>query len=315
MKAVTPRYRVAIIGAGKVGSGDDTPSSKEFLTHAHAIVKNPTLSLAALVDTDGARAATEASKWDAKSYTDIEAMFAAEKPDVVVIATPDDTHARLLTEVAARNVRLIVLEKPAVTSDAEAARLSQIPIPMPVVVNFRRRFDPTVQTLAEELVRGMYGRVISARGTYMRGILHNGSHMLDLARILFGEMRSAKATSRLDDFPEGLPTIGGIASFERCPEFHLVCGRGGDFVFELEILTEKKRFHFTDEGFTLTTEDIGPAHTLGEPQRAQTGLSEAFPNLYEHVIAVLDGEESVRSTLENALKTHDACMQFAAEVK
>lgn len=306
-------FRVAIIGAGNIACGADAPDSKEFLTHAHAIHDNPSLLLVVLVDVDEERVTVEARKWDTKPYTDIEAMFMVENPDVVVIATPDNTHVDMLECVLAKKPKLIVYEKPIATNEEEADRVRRLSNTIPVVVNFRRRFDPTVLTLAEELSSGIHGRIISARGTYMRGILHNGSHMLDLARLLFGEMRSAKATSRLDDFPEGLPTIGGTASFEQCPEFQLVCGRGGDFVFELDILTEKKRFHFTDEGRTLAVQDM--ENGASEPRISKTGLDQAFPRLYEHVVAVLNGKEALRSTLENALKTHDACMQFAAGIK
>ncbi len=306
-------YRVAIIGAGDIGSGADTPDSKEFLTHAHAIHDNPALSLAAFVDIDAARAEAEAKRWNAKNYLNIDEMFAVEKPDIVVIATPDDTHAQVLEDVLKRGVKLVVLEKPVATDDTQAAHLAKLRSGVPIVVNFRRRFDPTVIELADALRRGEHGRILSAHGTYVRGILHNGSHMLDLARLFFGEMISAlpDPASVINDFPEGLPTIGGTALFEHCPAFNLTARDGRkQFVFELEIVTEQKQFHFIDEGMKLT-EEMGS----GKIRTIKTGLDMAFPALYSHVVAILDGKETSRSTLDNALKTHAACMMFAAGIK
>ena len=302
-------YRAVVIGAGDIGSGADGPDSSEFLTHAHGIAENPSLELRALVDTDGERAEAEAGRWNTNAYTDIEQMFAIEKPDIVVIATPDDTHTQMLEHVLTKDIKLVVLEKPVATNDAEAERLSKLQPGIPVVVNFRRRFDPIVIGLADALRRGEHGRILSAHGTYVRGILHNGSHMLDLARLLFGEIRSAApdSSSVIHDFPEGLPTIGGTAVFERCPTFRLTAADGREkFIFELEIVTEKARFHFTDEGMKLTEQtETGKARTIN------TGLDMAFPALYAHVVAVLDGKEKPHSTLDNALKTHAACMLFA----
>ena len=306
-------YRAVVIGAGDIGSGADGPDSSEFLTHAHGIAENPSLELRALVDTDGERAEAEAGRWNTNAYTDIEQMFAIEKPDIVVIATPDDTHTQMLEHVLTKDIKLVVLEKPVATNDAEAERLSKLQPGIPVVVNFRRRFDPIVIGLADALRRGEHGHILSAHGTYVRGILHNGSHMLDLARLLFGEIRSAApdSSSVIHDFPEGLPTIGGTAVFERCPTFRLTAADGREkFIFELEIVTEKARFHFTDEGMKLTEQTVtGKAHTI------KTGLDMAFPALYAHVVAILEGKETSRSTLDNALKTHAACMLFAAGSK
>ncbi len=315
-------YRVAIIGAGRIGSSSDSPDSSEFLTHAHAIADDPRTELVALVDADTSRAEAEAKKWGTKAFTDIDTIWAGVMPDIVIIATPDETHADMLEKVLAKAPKLIVLEKPAVVNDAEAARLRTLHTEIPIIVNFRRRFDPVVVRLAEELHNGAYGRIISASGIYCRGILHNGSHMLDLARYLFGDLLTASGQTSVDDFPEGLPTVGGMATFEHCPELHLICGDGRQYaLFELDILTEKKRFHFTDEGFLLTTQDVVPDPTfpglnmLG-PSRAQdTGLKNALPALYVHAAAVLDGNEHARSTLLEALDTHDACMQFAAGIK
>ncbi len=306
-------HRAAIIGAGGIGCGQDGPDTSAILTHAHGILLNARLELTALVDTNADTAAKEGERWGAKAYTDIDAMFAETKPDIVVIATPDDTHAQMLDYVLTQTPKLVVLEKPVATNDAEADRLRALRTKIPVIVNFRRRFDPIVAGLADALRRGEHGRILSAHGTYVRGILHNGSHMLDLARLLFGEIRSATpdSSSVIRDFPEGLPTIGGTAVFERCPEFHLTPADGRErFIFELEIGTEKKHFHFTDEGMRLT-EQTG----TGRARTVKTGLDMAFTALYAHAVAVLDGREEARAGLADALKTHDACMKFAEGIK
>ncbi len=320
--AASSRYRAAIIGAGRIGSGFDAPDSPHVLTHAHAIATHSRADLAAIVDTDHVRGVEEARKWGTTFFPDIDDMFTTMKPDIIVIATPDDTHAKLLQQVVGKNPRLIICEKPVATSEGEAHMLRELNIGVPILVNFRRRFDTIAQRVAREIQDGVHGTVISASGIYDRGIFHNGSHMLDLARMLFGEMKSATPHFSLDDLPDGLPSVSGVATFERCPEFFLMHGDGRHYsLFELDICMEKKRIRFFDEGMRIEISKVvndplfAGFKTLGEGLVGQTSLKQAMPALIAHAVAVLDGTEMPRSSLDNALKTHDACAAFAGNLK
>ncbi len=312
-------YKTAIIGAGRIGSGFDTPDSPRVLTHAHAIAENPRLELVAIVDTDPAKEA-EATKWGTRYFADFEEMFAAMKPDIIVVATPDTTHADLLVRANGLGARLVICEKPVVTSTAEQARVAAVTVP--VIVNFSRRFDATMIQVCADLLAEKYGKVLSASGTYTKGIFHNGSHMIDLARYLFGEMTSAHGAFSVADFPEGEASIGGVLAFDRCPQFHLIAADARDYaIFELDILTEKRRLRFIDEGQMLVAQDVvaDPLYAgfriLGEEVRTPTGLSRALEGLMDHAVAVLDGTAQAQPSLEDALKTHAACAVIVESLK
>jgi predicted dehydrogenase len=315
-------YKVAIVGAGRIGCGFDTPESSHVLTHAHAICNDPRLELAAIVDSDAGKK-SEAEKWGTQFFTDIETMWTAVKPDIVVIATPDATHAALLEQIAGRSPRLIICEKPVATNESEAAELRKGNAGhVPIIVNFSRRFDTTVQEIGSDIAAGKFGKVLSASGTYTKGIFHNGSHMLDLARYLFGEMTSTHAYASVPDFPEGESTIGAMLSFERCPQFHLVAADARAYaIFELDILTEKARIRFVDEGSRLITQDVidDPLYAgfriLGEERIQETGLSHALAQLMTRAVAVLDGAAKPQPSLDDALKTHAACAAIVETLK
>ncbi len=312
------RYTVAIIGAGRIASGFDSPRSKNVLTHAHAIVKNPSLSLVGIMDIDGTKGRKEAHKWKTEYYSRQEDLL-AQRPDVVVIATPDDTHARLLEIVSRAKPKLIICEKPVVVSKREIENLIKkvLPQKIPTIVNFIRRFDPTVRELRRALVGGQYGKVISANAVYTNGIFHNGSHMLDFAHFLFGEMKSAKGLFKTDDAGGRELSVGGIATFERCPQFSLMMGDERNYaVFELEIFAEKKRIRFSNFGFDLITQDVvsDPLYkgfrALSKPKQIKTELLHAMENLYTHTLEVLDGKADSLSSLRDAIKTQQACFQL-----
>ena len=315
-------YSVAIIGAGRIGCGFDTPDAAHILTHAHAIQKNSHLVLSGIVDTNVDTGTREATKWGVPFFANIDALYASLSSDIVVIATPDHTHATLLQQIVARKPRLVVCEKPIGVGPEDVANITALDTSVPVIVNFSRRFDTVALELAAELARGTYGAVISAHATYVRGVRHNGSHLFDLARLFFGEMTDAAAHGSVEDFTPEDPTIGGFAAFERCPRFYIAPGDGRSAsIFELDILTEKKRIRFVDEGAQVIVQEVidDPLYAgfriLGPEDRRPTLLSQSLPNLYAHAIEVLQGAGTVRSSLESAKKTHEACERFADSLK
>ena len=299
------KYNVAIIGAGRIGCGFDTPDSPQVLTHAHTIQKNIRTELSAIVDIDEARGKKEAAKWNTTYFRDVDEMIAVTSPDIFVIASPDDTHIPILLKVKSFLPKLIICEKPIQLSKNDGKKIKQLTFDVPVVVNYRRRFDPTVVNLREKLAGGSGDAVISATGYFSGGLLHNGSHLIDLARFLFGEI-SVSAT--------------GMTTFEKCPQFHLVESRSSAYsIFELDILTETGRFRFIDEGFVLQSQEVvdDPVfegfRMLGDVRSEGTELIHAMENMLKHAVDILDTKAENISSLENALQTEDACFKLLAK--
>ncbi|MEK9177157.1 MAG: hypothetical protein AAB923_02575, partial [Patescibacteria group bacterium] len=172
----------------------------------------------------------------------------------------------------------------------------------------------------KELLSGKHGKVLSAIGIYSKGTVHTGSHMLDLAQNLFGRIQSVRPLSRVTDW-EGEPTVDGTVTLERCPQVYLVAADERAYsIFELDILTEKKRFRFLDEGFVLATHEAidDPVYAgyriLGKQAVERTGLDRAMEHLVSNVVNVLDGKEEPRATLADAIVTERACFSLLDRV-
>ncbi len=318
------KYTAVIIGAGKIGSGYDTPKSRTILTHAHALSCNRRINLVGIFDIDSVRGSAEAKKWNTCFFADIQTMFRETKPDIIVIATPSNTHQMLLIEALKQKPKVIILEKPAVDTKSQiaSARRAAKQSDVPVIVNFRRRFDSTIDEVRSALIAEKYGSVLSASALYSKGVLHNGPHMVDLARYLFGEMTFAKMHFSVHDFPQGEPSLGGVAVFERCPQFYLMAGNEQNFyVFEMSVVTEKSRIRFTDEGRNISVEKVvhdtvyPDDRVLGSAKIQKTHLADSMSRMVEHAIRVADGIEESRSSLEDALKTQEACYQLLESLK
>src|SRR5262249_31548670 len=138
-----------------------------------------------------ARLAAAARRWKAPGrYADAGRLLRDAAPEIVSIATPDDTHAELLELVCTtESVRAVLAEKPLALDPDEAERLVRLAESRGVVlaVNYVRRFAPSHRRLERWLADRPLGRIELVRGTYVRGIKHNGTHWLDLARFLVGE--------------------------------------------------------------------------------------------------------------------------------
>lgn len=317
-------YNAVIIGAGKIACGFDTPKSKTVLTHAHALSINPNTTLVGIADTDGVKGMFEAKKWKTTYFADATKMLDNTHPDIIVIATPNNTHKDMLLLALTYKPKVIIVEKPLVNEKSEMSiiRNAGKKSGVPVIVNFRRRFDNTVNEVRDSLIKGKYGSVLSAHATYSKGMLHNGSHIIDLARYLFGEMTSAKAHFQVHDYSEGEPSLGGIATFERCPQFYLMAGDERSFyIFEMTILTEKYRIRFINEGRNVTLEQVvrdkvyPEDRVLGPEKMRKTKLDEAMTRMIEHAVRVAEGKESSHSSLLEGLKTQEACYQLLSSFK
>ena len=197
------RVRVAVIGYGMGGA----------LFHAPFIAAEPRLDLAAVVTTDAERRRAVLSRYpgtDVLGRTE-DLLDRLDQIDLVVISTPNATHAGL-AEVVLSQGKPAVVDKP-VTPTAEATRrlatLAQARGTW-VVPFMNRRWDGDFRTVVDLLDRHDLGVLHAFESRYERwqpevpadpgrawkhdgqpgagtGILFDlGSHLIDQAVVLFG---------------------------------------------------------------------------------------------------------------------------------
>jgi predicted dehydrogenase len=188
-----PSLRVALIGFGYVGR----------VFHAPLIRATPGLTLAIV----GSRqdAAVRAAHPDAEVVADPYAAVAHAGVDLVVIATPNDTHAPL-AEAALRAGKHVVVDKPFTITLAEARALAATAAEAGrhLSVFQNRRLDGDFLGVRRELAAGRVGEVVELRSEFSRyrpevrdrwreragpgsGMWYDlGPHLVDQALVLFG---------------------------------------------------------------------------------------------------------------------------------
>jgi predicted dehydrogenase len=285
-----PPIRAAVIGAGAIGAKLDAVTDAALpLTHAGGY-RAVGFSLVGLVDTDvEARAA--ARRWDAAVYSNVEEMMASARPDVVSVATPASTRAALLLEVLKTGPRAVIAEKPLAETVDQSRRIVEAfrGAGVPLLVNYSRRYTPLWQSVS--------GRVaMSTVIRYGKGLLHNGTHAIDLCRMLFGECLDAIPLARKNDHAASDPSVSAFLKFERCPEVFLQALDERAFtLFEVDIVAPDWRLIVDNDGrrarhFNLQSGvGIPPGRRLIETGFEDTGASSAMINLMSNARDVLDG--------------------------
>jgi hypothetical protein len=107
------RMNVSIIGAGRTRNGIGEYIGKYFHRHGAEVT-----SVLGTTEKTGLRASSALRKYgiEAHSYTDFDEMVSAEKPDVVVIASPASTHYDYLLRSLDRGLH-VFCEKPFIWDD------------------------------------------------------------------------------------------------------------------------------------------------------------------------------------------------------
>jgi predicted dehydrogenase len=314
-----PVYSALIIGAGNIGAFFDSPESSDVLTHAHAYTLHPGFRLAGFVDSDYARAQEAARIWGQPAFKTFAEAFQTVNIDTVSVCVPDEVHNGVLTEVLRYPVKLVFAEKPLAKTlqQAEAIVALAETKKIPVVVNYSRRFVRELTALKQDIADNKHGRFIAGSGMYGKGILHNGTHMLDLLMYLLGDIRSAHETSRIYDFYRDDPTVSAVLEFDGNALFSL---QGIDCrsytIFEADLLFEKARIRLVDSCFEIEEYHVKESakftgyKNLYRSGTSATDLNRAMLNAVEHIYSVLRDNAPVRCSARDAYTAMQAAMRF-----
>jgi len=253
--------RAAVIGCGFIGAAEPRPGAG-IQSHAAAWIHHPGVELVALCDSDSSRLAGAAVRWKVRNtYTDAARMLRETAPEIVSLCTPDPTHASLLSLVcAAPSVRAVLAEKPLALEVDEAERLVDLAERREIVlaVNYVRRYAPSHRALKRWLDDEPLGGIELVRGTYTRGLKHNGTHWLDLARFLVGEIESVTGSGRVE--PDARDATIDVALELSTGARGMLHGLEVPYsLFEIELLGERGRVRVFDGGQRFEVAGVAPS--------------------------------------------------------
>lgn len=196
------KLRLAVIGAGAIGR-----------THIALARDHALFELAAIVDASEAAQAL-AAQLGVPAYADTAAMLASVRPQAVIVATPNATHADIGIQCLQAGAA-VLMEKPITDTLEDARRLCEAAeqADRPLLVGHQRRYNAILREARRIVQSGRLGKLVSATGmaTWLKPdsyfdmawrrhkgggpILINLIHDIDLLRFLMGDIESVQASS------------------------------------------------------------------------------------------------------------------------
>jgi len=189
-------HGVMVVGLGAIGMGYDLgqTGNRGVRTHAGGFTRSEGFTLLAGVDPDEDKRQTFETNYAAPGYASVEAALAKHDPSIVVIACPTVNHQDSLNRVLAlATPRMILCEKPlapdAVVAHAMVGACKERRVAL--YVNYMRRADPGVATVKRMIEQQDMLAPFKGVVWYSKGLVHNGSHFVDLMRFWLGAPQAA----------------------------------------------------------------------------------------------------------------------------
>lgn len=313
-----------IVGCGAIAGGYDAARVVPGppLTHAGAYATDGRFDLVACVDPDEARREDFARRWHVtRAYASIDDVIAAGVQfDVASICSPTAAHAADVASALRGRPSVIFCEKPLAGEAAAAAEMVELcrAAGVSLMVNHTRRWAPDVRELAAEIAEGRWGEPRAFVGRYGKGVLNNGSHMVDLLRMLFGDLSFVDADPPLWDFWENDPSVSTRLVTGGGLPVHLHATDARDYSrFEFELATSSAVIAMEDGGFRWRIRRVEDSprfagyRTLGEglfvAGRYEQAMLAAVANVHEVVRHVAPP----RCSGDDALAAQRLCDEIA----
>ncbi|MCT9819803.1 Gfo/Idh/MocA family oxidoreductase [Microbacterium sp. W1N] len=195
--------RCAIIGTGAVAH-----------LHARAVAQHPRAALVAVTDLDRTRAEAFAAEHGGHVHDTLEALLAAERPDVVLVCTPPGAHRAQTLAAFAAGAHVVVEKPPAPSLDElDEMRAAAAAAGRRLAVVFQQRTGTAAAHVKRLLAAGALGRPLLAvcETLWFRGddyfavpwrgrwetegggtTLGHGIHQIDLLAYLLGDWASVE---------------------------------------------------------------------------------------------------------------------------
>lgn len=313
-----------MIGFGKIASesGKDPLSAAHFryVSHAQVLRAHSGYEWIAVVDPSEEARARARKEWGIQhTFASAGELSKADlNLDVVVLATPPAN--RLAELQAVPGIRGALIEKPVAITSAEASALTKYCKDQGIAlqVNFWRRGDSWLRSLVGNSLGTKIGDIQTASVVYGNGLLNNGSHMVDMLRMFFGEVESVEA-ARMHSAIAPLPIQsdaqyscilnfpGGLRSFLSPIDFAHYRENGADF------WGTRGRISIVQEGLRALYSPVKSHRALSSsneiasdsPEIITTGATDALFQMYENLLTAIrdkgvlwsDGESAFRNSL------------------
>jgi len=318
---VSTGFRTALVGVGRMGAtyADDPLTKRHYrhASHAEVLAAHPAFAWEAVVDPDAPALAQARARWGiVHGSASIEDLLVDYDPEILVLATPPSAYASIVK--ACPGVKAVLCEKPLGRNLAEAQALLEFCDARGILlqVNYWRRGDPLYRRFAAGELCERVGPPQAISGVYGNGLVNNGGHLVDLCRMLFGEITGVSAFG----FARRKGELALEGDFDVSCALRFACGAEAALLplafghyreIGLDVWGETGRLELFNEGLTTRLARRSPHRALvgaaeicvDAPESLTSTVGDALFQIYENLAAALHGRETLVSPGTSAWRT------------
>ena len=194
-------FNVLIIGLGQIGMGYDLALDHKYHVYSHSAAFNQHkgFSIVGGVDLDNKLAKTFENKYDSKFYSNTQVALQQSNPDIVVIAVTTDLHNQVLKDIVKHSKpKVILCEKPLSYDTEEALSMQKLcnAYNIQLFVNYMRNSSPDAIEIKNKIENGTYFGHFKGVVWYSKGLIHNGSHFVNLLTYWLGPIKESQCIDK-----------------------------------------------------------------------------------------------------------------------
>jgi predicted dehydrogenase len=247
-----------LVGLGAIGFQYDInlPESYVF-THAKACNLHPEYKIIYAVDSDIKKCKLFKKKYKSKTFLTINELPDNFSCQLVIISTPTEAHLDNVKKIVKKiKTKAILCEKPLAWTLKDSKKIVSIckKNNIKLFLNYIRRGDLGVINVRSLIKENKFKTPAKIVARYSKGIIHNGSHFIDLFYYWFGNLKSAsviKAGNSINNF-DICPDV--LLEYSNATVFLLSASKSEKDVFEATINFKNMVLHYKNSGSKITYE-------------------------------------------------------------
>ena len=307
-----------LVGLGQIGMDYDfdLASDSSIYSHARAITMHPEFRLIGAVDVSSKQRSRFEQRYDLPAFDQLEVALDIFQPDIVVIATPSQSHAKILAKVIDLcRPQLVLCEKP-LACDLNEARAMVASCKLngiSLMVNYIRRSDPGVNEVKRRIDTAEISPLLKVNAWYSKGIWNNGSHCLNLLEFWLGDITAVTVidSGRLWNNHDPEPDVA--IHFDRGRVICRAAWEEAYSYFCVEVLSHSGRLRYDDGGECIEWQGLRkdpnfPGYSVLSTQKETilTGMNIYQWHVYDQICRYLNGAAANLCTGTQALRTIEA---------
>ncbi len=297
-------YSVTLIGLGNIGFKYDIryKSKKTSMSHASSINQHPNYNLLCGIDLKRKNRKEFENYYGLPTFRKFSDSILEHKPDIVIVSVNTESHKKIIKEIVSKYKPIyILIEKPMGSNLNDAKIIHNLckKNKIKLSVNYPRVCDVKLRTIKEKYITK--NKLITTGSVfYSKGILHNGSHFINLLEFYFGKVLKIKAFDKIRSLLKQDSNPFLQISFKNAEiVFIPVSGKETNF-YSIELINKNNRIRFDHVGKAY----VSQINNLNKKIKIETNQFNYQLEVYKEMYKDLTNKKSFICKAEDALRIH-----------